>query len=170
MRGILLTGVLYPSEERWMWLFPRLREIWGEPQRESPPFLFDCTTYYRSIGDPLYRRFLSFPGLRSGDELAAWKQQALSLERESGPQRSVNIDPGILDGARLILASTKDRAQRIPVGQGLFAEITLMYRRGKWISFEYTFPDFRDERYHGFLSAVRNDWADAMRKGGTSHD
>jgi hypothetical protein len=45
-----------------------------------------------------------------------------------------------------------------------------MYRRGKWISFEYTFPDFRDERYHGFLSAVRNDWADAMRKGGTSHD
>jgi hypothetical protein len=153
-----------------MWLLPRLREMWGEPQRESPPFLFDCTTYYRAIGDPLYRKFLSFPGLRSGDELATWKQQALSLERASGSQRSVNIDPGILDGARLILASTKDRAQRIPIGQGLFAEITLMYRRGKWISFEYTFPDFRDGRYHEFLSSVRNDWADAMRKGGASHD
>lgn len=170
MRGILLSGVLYPTEERWAWLLPRLRELWGEPQRMSSPFLFDCTDYYRHIGDPLYRRFLSFPGLRSGEELPEWKRQAISLERESGLQRSVNLDPGILDGARLILASTKDRAQRIPIGHGLFAEITLMYRRGQWVSFEYTFPDFRDGRYHAFLSTVRNDWVEASRKGGTDRD
>jgi len=70
----------------------------------------------------------------------------------------VNIDPGYIDGARLILASTKDHAHRIYLRDGIFAEVTMRYRFKRWTSFDYTFPDFASGVYDEFLSRVRKSW------------
>jgi hypothetical protein len=72
--------------------------------------------------------------------------------------RCVNIDPGYLDGARLVLASTKDHAHRIDLRDGIFAEITLRYRSKAWVAYDHTFPDFASGQYDEFLSVVRKDW------------
>ncbi len=164
MRGKLVTGILYNGDRLlWEWVLREISQIWGVVQRTSEIFPFLHTNYYKEIGDPLFRRFVSFEGLSEGNILARRKQQAVELEQKSGNPRRVNIDPGLLDGARLLLASTKDRAQRIPISETLYAEVTLRYKDKKWIPFDYTFPDFRENTYHSFLEIVRNDTLGEIR-------
>ncbi|MCF7934847.1 MAG: DUF4416 family protein [Synergistales bacterium] len=163
----LFVATLTPSEPWWQWALERMRERWGPPEQISEAYSFQWTRYYDAIGTELTRRLLSFQGLWDGEQLAQWKTTAVAIEEESGAtQRRVNIDPGFIDGARLILASTKDRAQRIPIGNGLFAEVTLRYRSGKWAPFDYTFPDFASGIYAPFLSEIRARWVRKHRQNG----
>lgn len=159
----LITGVLFPDEELWRWTKSALAARWGAHEDESEPLLFSSVTdYYADIAPVLYRGFMSFGGLRDASLLREWKRAACEIEALSGVPRRVNIDPGYLDGARLVLASTKDHAHRIYLGGGMHAEVTLRYRQGRWTPFDYTFPDFSDGRYHGFLSRVRKRWLEEM--------
>ncbi|MBR0096320.1 MAG: DUF4416 family protein, partial [Synergistaceae bacterium] len=77
---------------------------------------------------------------------------------------AINLDPGYIDGARLVLASTKDHAHRIWLHDGIYAEITMRYRFNSWASFDYTFPDFKSGVYDEFLSSVRNLWLQERKK------
>ena len=159
----LIVGVLYPDEALWSWTKNALTALWGSPEYESAPFLFSSLTdYYADIAPVLFRRFLSFKTLRDAGKLQEWKHAACETEEESGTPRKVNIDPGYVNGARLVLASTKDHAHRIYIGGGIHAEVTLRYKRKRWTPFDYTFPDFADGRYNDFLSLVRNRWLDEM--------
>ena len=154
-----ITGILYPDENLLEWSAERLSAIWGKPEFMSRPVPFDKTHYYDDISPDLKRVFLCFPGLVNAGELADWKHQAIDIEVESRkPIRAVNIDPGYIDGARLVLASTKDHAHRIYLRDGIFAEVTMRYRFRKWAAFDYTFPDFASGVYDEFLSAVRKLW------------
>ena len=160
----LLAGVLYPDEEWWTWTVNALSDLWGTPDEISPSFPFSDTDYYAEIAPVLYRRFLSFPGLRDGSELPGWKLSSCAVEERSRNTRAVNIDPGYVNGARLVLASTKDHAHRIYLERGIHAEVTLRYRFKKWQPFDYTFPDFASGRYDSFLSRVRNRWIEDMNR------
>ena len=156
-----ITGILFPSEnlELLQWSIERLSEIWGVPEIQSQPVPFDKTDYYHEIAPDLSRVFLCFPGLVNPEGLADWKHQAIGIEAQSRqPVRAVNIDPGYVDGARLVLASTKDHAHRIYLRDGIFAEVTMRYKFKKWTSFDYTFPDFASGVYDEFLCGVRKLW------------
>ncbi|NLX84105.1 MAG: DUF4416 family protein [Synergistaceae bacterium] len=135
-----------------------LHDIWGEPERVSPFIPFTWTNYYEDIAPELDRCFFSYPGLFHMSELPDWKIETCSLEKATGPTRRVNLDPGTLDGARLLLASTKGHAHRIYLRDGIFAEVTLCRRKGNWESFYYTFPDFKSGSYFSWLDKVRQDW------------
>lgn len=140
-----------------------LAEVWGEPERVSPLFPFVWTNYYEDIAAQLDRIFFSYPGLYPMSKLPDWKVLTCALERASGPSRRVNLDPGTLDGARLLLASTKGQAHRIYLRDGIFAEVTLCRRKGKWERFFYTFPDFKSGVYDAWLETVREDWKDQIK-------
>ena len=73
---------------------------------------------------------------------------------ESG-NRKVNIDPGLLNLSRFILASSKDGPQRIPLSGGIFAEVTLVYERGGYRPLAWTYPDFRSPEYLRILGEIR---------------
>jgi len=142
-----------------------LVERFGPVERENGPYAFGYTDYYKDISHSLSRCFFSFAGLRFPD-LAGWKKFSLSLEKESASGssgRQVNVDPGYVDGARLVLASTKDNAHRIYISDGIFAEVTLCRRKYGWERFSYTFPDFKSGVYDSFLDAVRIDWRRDIR-------
>ena len=154
-----ITGILFPNDELLEWSIDRLSEIWGAPELVSSPVPFDKTDYYRDIAPELSRVFLCFPGMLNPEGLADWKHQAIEIEAQSRqPVRAVNIDPGYVDGARLVLASTKDHAHRIYLRDGIFAEVTMRYRFGGWKSFDYTFPDFASGVYDEFLLGARRLW------------
>ncbi|MDR1377115.1 MAG: DUF4416 family protein [Synergistaceae bacterium] len=157
-----IAGVLYPdegSDDRWFpWVVGKLRPLWGEPGIVSPPVPFTTTDYYRDIAPRLLRRFVGFDGLAPAGGLPAWKRASIEIEKESRTPRIVNIDPGYVDGARLVLASTKDHAHRVYLRDGIYAEVTMRFRFGKWLPFDYTFPDFAGGAYDGFLSEARAAW------------
>jgi hypothetical protein len=165
----LIAGVLYPSGESfdgfdWFgWAAEELRALWGEPEITGGPVPFTRTDYYRAIAPNLSRRFLCFGGLFDAGALADWKKSAVAVEAKSRTPRVVNIDPGYVDGARLVLASTKDHAHRIYLRDGIFAEVTMRFRFGKWVSFDYTFPDFASGVYDEFLSAARDSWLETKK-------
>jgi hypothetical protein len=83
-----------------------------------------------------------------------WEEQYSSLARHSCV-RPLNLDPGYVTPAKLVLASTKDYAHRIYLGRGIYAEITLFYRQRAWQAHEWTFPDYRRADYHDFLNRCR---------------
>jgi hypothetical protein len=164
----LIAGLLYPSDSGGLleWSAGRMAETFGDIERTSPPYPFVYTDYYKDISPGLTRRFFTFAGLRHPFGLVVWKKMAISIEAESargGAGRKVNIDPGYIDGARLILASTKNNAHRIYLWDDIFAETTLCYRKSGWESFSYTFPDFAGGVYDDFLNAARSDWKRDLR-------
>jgi hypothetical protein len=147
---------------------PPLEKLFGAVELESPFYDFDRTDYYtESMGPDLKRRFFTFRSLADPGSLVAWKLACNRLEIElkaqfaaSGaviPERPINIDPGYLTGAKLVLASTKDFAHRIYLRDGIFAEITMGFRGDSWVSHDFTFPDFKSRMYDEFLKKAR-DW------------
>jgi hypothetical protein len=164
----LIAGVLYPTPPEggfgkddfdWFgWTIEELKALWGEPEVIGVSVPFTITDYYRGIALNLSRRFVCFEGLFGAGGLPEWKKSAIAVEAKSRTPRIVNIDPGYIDGARLILASTKDHAHRVYLRDGIFAEVTMRFRFGKWVSFDYTFPDFASGVYDEFLSRARVSW------------
>lgn len=155
-----ITAVLVPrgNKEFLNEVRETLRTEWGDPERESGLFPFGWTDYYDDIASELDRFFISYPGLFPMSKLPDWKLRAVALETSTGASRRVNLDPGTLDGARLLLASTKGQAHRIYMRDGIFAEVTLCRRKGRWENFFYTFPDFSSNVYYRWLDLVRSDW------------
>lgn len=135
-----------------------LKARWGSPERVSRPFAFDWTNYYENISPKLDRIFFSYPGLYPMSKLPDWKIESCEIEKLTGESRRVNLDPGTVDGARLLLASTKGQAHRVYLRRGIFCEVTLCRRKGRWESFFYTFPDFKSGVYDDWLELVREDW------------
>lgn len=146
---------------------PPLEALFGPLELESPVFPFDKTEYYTaSMGAGLKRQFFTFRTLADPVGLPDWKLATNALERElkdqlapreASPERPINLDPGYLTGAKLVLASTKDFAHRIYLRDGIFAEITMGFRRDSWVSQHFTFPDFKSGIYDTFLKKAR-DW------------
>lgn len=77
---------------------------------------FTQTTYYeREMGSNLTRLYLGFAPLRSMGDLAAVKHTTNQLETQWAIDdcRLVNIDPGYLDHAKVVLVTTKDYSHRL---------------------------------------------------------
>lgn len=147
-----------------------LREAYGEIDAQSEVYPFDFTDYYQEeMGKELQKQFISFAPLISMELLPQIKLFTNRLEEELGRRegdrlrRRVNIDPGYLTGAKLVLASTKDYAHRLYLGRGIFAEVTLLYRGGKFEHLDWTYPDYRTELAKGFFRRVREIYLRQMR-------
>ena len=163
-----ISAVLVPRNDKYMLAstLSMLGEKWGEPERVSNGVPFVWTNYYENIAPALDRFFISYPGLYKMSDLPTWKLESCKMESESGngDERRVNIDPGSIDGARLVLASTKGQAHRVYLRDGIFCEVTMCRRKGRWESFFYTFPDFKSGAYDEWLELVREDWKRDMRE------
>ncbi len=142
-----------------------LEELLGPVELVSPLYPFAKTSYYtESMGAELKRCFFSFHNFADPGGLADWKLACNALEEKlrtvlapgGSPVRPINIDPGYVTGAKLVLATTKDFAHRIYLRDGIFAEITMAFRAGKWLSHQFTFPDFKSGVYDAFLKRARD--------------
>jgi hypothetical protein len=154
----LVIGVLTSRPERKEEITDALTARWGPADYCGEPFPFTFTSYYdEEMGTPISRFFLSFEGLRDPSLLAAIKSETNALEErwsEAG-RRWVNLDPGFLTLSRFTLATTKESAHRIPLAEGIFAEITLLWHKGSFQPLPWTYPDFRSDRYRSILNAIR---------------
>ncbi len=129
---------------------------------ESQPFDFIETEYYRTtMGDDLKKTFLAFRQLVPPDSLAPTKvltntaEQAYAAQHPSDVPRPINLDPGLISESKLILASTKDHAHRIYLGQGIYGELTLQFRHRAWQPCDWTYPDYRRADFQEFFTACR---------------
>lgn len=157
-----LIAIFSRHESALDWAAARAADAWGPTALSSPRFVFDQTEYYqRSMGEDLRKQLLAFERLMDPAELAARKIVANQFEQRyadehSHPEtRPLNIDPGYVTEAKLVLASTKDRDHRLYLQQGIYAEGTLYYHAGGWRTRPWTYPDYATEGYQEFLTRCR---------------
>lgn len=125
---------------------------YGPVDLESSVWRWDFSDYYRQeMGPDLRRKFLFFERLLDPALLASVKrftndlEERYSVPSETDVRRRINLDPGYVTEAKVILATTKDYAHRIYLGNGIYAEVTLRYQDGRFAAVHTTYPDYRTE-------------------------
>ena len=134
----------------------------GSADFTSEVWTFDKTDYYKDqTGTRILRQFLSIEKLIDPGKLAKIKLQTNKLEEKLAKAlgiplpRPVNLDPGIIEPSKLVLATTKNYSHRIYIGKKMYAEITLNYDKGCWRPLDHTYPDYRQQCYFDFFEKVR---------------
>lgn len=159
----LFSGIMYREREILEQTVTALESAFGKVSMRSPEFDFDFTDYYTDeMGAGLKKIFIGFEKPVDPGTLAEIKTFTNELEvklgiREVGgvARRKVNIDPGYVGLSKVVLASTKNRSQRIYLGDGIYAEVTLNYKGGKWEPLPWTYPDFKTQLAQDFLTRLR---------------
>lgn len=176
----LIAGIIASSENIFFKTEEALQRIFGPLDYRSKTIKFDFTDYYqRDMGPDLKRRFVSFERLIDPIALSRIKLITNRLERRlskdinpvrnivsegdneisngvKSVRRAVNIDPGYITGAKLVLASTKDYSHRIYLEKGIYAEVTLYYKKGSFRYWDWTYPDYKTEDYIRIFNEIRS--------------
>ena len=167
----LIVGILAGRDELLSAAAERLTRDYGPIDITSEVVPFEFTDYYlREMGPHLRRQFVAMEPLIPPEAIKDIKLATNAMEAEfaaadpAGPPRPVNLDPGYVTESKLVLASTKDYAHRIYLGEGIYAEVTLTYARGRWIAHEHTFPDYASGTYHAFLDLARQRLRQQLRR------
>jgi len=164
-------GVLYSKDFPPDGIRKALENLLGPVDHTFGPVDFDFTKYYsREMGDGIRRCFYSFSPLLSPEALAQVKCDTNSLEEnlarlgDSPHSRPVNLDPGYVEMAKVILASAKNFYHRIYQSKGIWAEVTLYYKNREWQSFPWTFPGYASGLYHPFFHKIREIYKNQLKE------
>ena len=155
----LFVGMISREVSLFDELKERLSEIYGLSDMESPVWEWEDTDYYLDeMGAGLKRRFIFFkdlidPGMISEIKLATVGYEGQYLMESKG--RRINLDPGYLDSARVVLVSAKDYSHRVYVGNSIYGEVPLIYSGGNYQIMPYTYPDFRSDKYFDLFKKAR---------------
>ena len=169
----LIVGVIAGDTSLLVAVHRRLQERFGEIDFISQFMPFGYTAYYeQEMGVGLQRQFISFDELIMPDALAEVKRFSNALECEFAEKetahRRVNLDPGYISAAKLVLASTKDHAHRIHLRNGIYAEITLKFRHKTFQPWEWTYPDYRTPAYIEIFNQIRQIYLKQLKEKGLS--
>lgn len=140
-------------------LIPLLEELFGPVYERSDAHLFTYSDYYqKEMGGQAWRSYLSFKPLIDPSALASIKIQTNELEErwlnENGGRR-INLDPGLLSLNSIILATAKGRTHRVPLREGIWADLTLIWDKGRFVALPWTYADYRDEETCSLFTAWR---------------
>ena len=139
-------------------IIKQLEVILGPVEDRSQEVPFTFTSYYTDeMGKNLMKQFFSFTSSIHPENLPEIKRKTNELEESWSVQgkRQVNLDPGYLTGSKLVLASTKDFAHRIFLGEGIYGDLQLQFRHNKFWPEAWTFPDYQTDLALEFFSRVR---------------
>jgi len=158
----LIVGILAANYKCLHAAAGALTHKFGRADFTSDVWTFDKTDYYKDqTGPHILRQFLSFERLIDPGKLAKIKHKTNKVERKLAARltlplpRPVNLDPGIIEPSKLILATTKNYSHRIYIGKRMYAEVTLVFDRGAWHPLKYTYPDYKQRCYFVFFEKVR---------------
>ena len=157
----LVAGMISGEEGLFKQAEKKLAQEFGPIDFTSSPLPFSSTDYYeKNMQADLKRKFISFTDLIDPARIAEIKLFTNQLEEDlcssRSRQRRLNIDPGYVTLAKLVLATSKNFQHRIYLSKGIYAEVTLRYKRGKGFTcWEWTYPDYRSQAYIEIFNHLR---------------
>jgi hypothetical protein len=158
----LVIGVLAANYQCLHSATDMLTDKLGNADFTSDVWPFDKTDYYKDqTGLRILRQFLSIEKLIDPGKLAKIKLRTNKLEQKLAKTlnlpvpRPVNLDPGIIEPSKLVLATTKNYSHRIYIGRKMYAEVTLIFDKGQWRPLDHTYPDYQQQCYFDFFEKVR---------------
>jgi Domain of unknown function (DUF4416) len=155
----LIFSVLATEAEILNNIVALLSDAYGQPDFISAQMSFNYTDYYCSeMGENLIRRFMSMEKLIKPETLPDVKLATNEIENKSAQsnRRRVNIDPGYISQAHLILATGKGYTHRPYLREGIYADLTLIYQDKKFHSLPWTYPDYAEEEQLKMIGKIRS--------------
>lgn len=144
-----------------------LEQGFGPPDFSGADHPFDSTDYYQGeMGSGLVRRLVGFAREDAPESLIQAKWETCRIEQSLAREgkRTVNLDVGYLDHAKVVLASLKSAGQKIHLGQGIWADLVGRWSHGRYAPFDWTFPDFKSGRYDRELAELRRLHLESARR------
>ncbi len=163
----LIIGILAAEQKALLAAMEAIEDKLDSIDLASDVWPFNQTDYYKDqTGTNILRQFVSTERLIDPGKLAKIKHKTNKLEQKLVHRlssivhpplpRPVNLDPGIIEPSKLVLATTKNYSHRIYIGKKIYAEVTLIFDKGCWCPLAYTYPDYRQQCYFDFFEKVRN--------------
>jgi len=165
----LVCGIIASQQNVFRQAYSYLEDEFGPVEHSSPLYEFTYTDYYeKQMGMGLKRQFLSFCDLIKPAQLSRIKIRTNELEEivkieSKARRRIINIDPGYLTAAALIMATAKDFAHRVPLQDGIYAHLELLFLKKDIKTLSWTYPDYKTELYHSFFLDVRKSYLSQLR-------
>lgn len=155
----LVASLLFREEADLAAVLAAAQGLYGPVDFLSELLPFDFTPYYDAeMGKGLWRRVAGFAPLVSPERLVQIKRTTNQWEqRHLNPQggRRINIDPGYVAASKFVLATGKDYSHRVYLGEGIFADLTLIYQKGSFTPLPWTYPDYASQPLIGILNLLR---------------
>lgn len=142
-------------------------EHFGAAMLPGPVFDFTFSTYYAAeMGASLRKAFFVLDRMIDPAELPDWKLRAMALEEQHARdgKRTINLDPGYLEAPKFVLATAKNFAHRIYLGRGVYADVQLYVRDGKFQTNTWTYPDYKLPEHLRFFEEARLKYFDKQRR------
>ncbi|MBD3384727.1 DUF4416 family protein [candidate division KSB1 bacterium] len=155
---ILIVAICSIDDDRMELVCRELHAGYGDIQFRSDIFSFTHTNYYaKEMGKELFKRFIAFKNPIDPTEIVDIKLFCNHLEDQFRlkSNRSVNIDPGYIEIPKLVLATTKNFSHRIYLGKGIYGDVQLYWRGGRFMSNPWTYADYKQNLATTFFSQVR---------------
>jgi len=179
----LIASLFSPEKGLLDRVVDELSGMFGMVDWISPECFFDRTRYYeKEMGWPLHRRFISFERLIRPEQLVSIKLRCNEVEKRylHEGKRRINVDPGYISPERLVLATGKNYVHRIYLSKGIYADLTLVFRKGYFEPLAWTYKDYSDPVTRGHFRKLRDIYMiqrreemcrgqehDRLRQGGT---
>jgi hypothetical protein len=65
---------------------------------------------------------------------------------------------------RLILATGKNYVHRVYLSKGIYADLTLIFRKGSFRPVKWTYPDYATPELIGFFNEIRKKYMEQLRE------
>ena len=143
-----------------------LRRLVGPIEERTVPAPFSQSSYYcPEMGQGLQRYFVLFEPLSDRQRLGEIKGETNRIEQATAHlgRRAINVDPGYMALEHVVLATTKGYSHRIYLGEGIFADLTLLYENGTYRPLQWTYPDYGGDELIGLFNRWRERYKESLR-------
>jgi hypothetical protein len=160
----LFIGMLSPDPALFAECTEMLSGEYGPVDYQSEIAPWTNSNFYQDeMGPGILRKFIFFERLLDPGELSAIKINTTRIEKNladmagNRSRRRINLDPGYVTEAKVVLATTKDYSHRLYIGNGIYAEVTLRYgtRERSFTPFDHTYLDYCSEPYRAMFNKAR---------------
>ncbi len=157
--AVIFIASLFSCLEIFEAAIPKLHDLFGRAYYQSPLLPWNYSSYYDAeLGTPLLRNFIFFEPIVGTESLVGAKLSAVEIEKSFivDGKRGINLDPGYMSLAKVVLASRKNYSHRIYLGKGVFCELELFYQGGRFNPLPYTYYDYRNDMFLRFFTDARS--------------
>jgi hypothetical protein len=160
----LFVGMLSPDAAHFSECTDMLCREYGPVDYQSGIAPWTNSDFYQDeMGPGILRKFIFFERLLDPGDLAGIKINTTRIEKNLAVQaggrmkRRINLDPGYVTEAKVVLATTKDYSHRLYIGNGIYAEVTLRYgnKERSFTSFDHTYLDYCSQTYITMFNEAR---------------
>lgn len=156
-----ICAITYGTQIFFESIIPFVEAICGKLDQQSEVIDFSFTNYYADeMGKNLLKVYCTFQELMHPNKLPEMKLQTNVLEQKwlKDQGRQVNLDPGYVTSAKMVLASTKDFSHRLYLSDGIYGDLQMICSGGSYKTLGWTYPDYQDPKVLEFFNTIRKQY------------